>query len=315
MSKIKIQTIAYKGWQHAIEITNSDIKIIIVPEVGRILSFSFINSENIFYENKTLEGVTFNNGTYFKKEEKIAAPDIGGNRVLPCSEDYFHLITGSRHVPDPIINAHSYNASILNNGVVLKSPISSLLGIEINRTITIDEEGCKVYIAQELIKKQAAKNKILEKIPLTIWSLSKIKTPNNSFTKTAKNSVFKDGFTISKWPDAKNYAEENASLDNCIVTLKSSKKHPQKIGTDSRKWVAASYKDNLFVEQFSFNDEASYPDNGTSVTIFGNQLFTELECLSPEKTLLIGEKITYNLTWSLFKIEEKSDLKKIFKSF
>jgi hypothetical protein len=315
MSKIKIQTITYKGWQHAIEITNLDIKIIIVPEVGRILSFSFINSENIFYENKTLEGVKFNNGTYFIKEGKIAAPDIGGNRILPCSEEYFHLISGSRYVPDPFINAHSYKSKILNNGVVLKSPISSLLGIEIIRTITIDKEGCKVYIAQELIKKQAAKNNTLEKIPLTLWSLSKIKNPNSSFTQIAKKSIFKDGYTISKWPDAKNYAEENASLDNSIVTLKSSEKHSQKIGTDSRKWVASAYKDNLFVEKFSYDDEAPYPDNGTSVTIFGNHLFTELECLSPEKTLLIGEKITYNLTWCLFKSEEKSNLKTVFDRF
>ena len=74
-------------------------------------------------------------------------------------------------------------------------------------------------------------------------------------------------------------------------------------------------KNTLFIEKFNFDDKANYPDNGTSVTIFGNHLFTELECLSPEKTLLIGEKITYNLTWCLFKSEEKSNLKTVFGRF
>jgi hypothetical protein len=315
MSNIKIKSVLYKGWKNAIEISNLDIKIIVVPEVGRILYFGFIDGSNIFYENKDLEGLLFHKGKYFTKEDKIQAPDIGGNRVLPCSEEYFHLITGSRHVPDPFINASSYEVECLNNGIIIKSPISDLLGIEIKRTITILEIGCKVNIDQELIKKQAAKNAELEKIPLTIWSLSKIKTPNSTYTPISKSSIFKDGYTISKWPDAKNYAEENTRINNHILELKSSEEFPQKIGLDSRKWVAGYLKNILFIEEFNFEEKGSYPDNGTSVTIFGNHLFTELECLSPEKQLSIGEKITYNLSWSLIKISEKEELKSILENF
>ena len=71
----------------------------------------------------------------------------------------------------------------------------------------------------------------------------------------------------------------------------------------------ASFIDkHVFVEQFNFDTELknTYPDHGTSVTIFGNNLFTELECLSPEKNLIIGEKITYDLSWSLQKIDNKN---------
>jgi hypothetical protein len=315
MSIIKIKSIQYKGWKDAIEITNLEIKIIVVPEVGRILYFGFTDGTNIFYENSNLEGVQFNMGKYFKKDDEIQAPNIGGNRVLPCSEEYFHIITGSRHVPDPFINASAYEVAYLKNGIIIKSPISDLLGIEIKRTITILEKGCKVNIDQELIKKQAAKNADLEKIPLTIWSLSKIKTPNNSYTSICKNSIFKDGFTISKWPDAKNYAEENTNINNHILELESSDEYPQKIGLDARKWVAGYLKNTLFIEKFNFDDKATYPDNGTSVTIFGNHLFTELECLSPEKRLSIGEKISYNLSWNLIKVTEKKELKTIIENF
>ncbi len=315
MSNIKIKSVLYKGWKKTIEISNLDIKIIVVPEVGRILYFGFIDGSNIFYENNNLEGLQFQKGKYFTKEDKIQAPDIGGNRVLPCSEEYFHMITGSRHVPDPFINASAYEVEYLNNGIIIKSPISELLGIEIKRTITVLEKGCKVNIDQELIKKQAAKNAELEKIPLTIWSLSKIKTPNSSYTSISKNSIFKDGFTISKWPDAKNYAEENTRIHNRILELESSEEFPQKIGLDARKWVAGYLKNTLFIEEFNFDDKASYPDNGTSATIFGNHLFTELECLSPEKQLSIGEKINYNLSWNLIKVSEKGELKSILENF
>lgn len=304
---IRVKTILYKGWEKAIEISNSEIKIIVVPEVGRLLHFSFLNADNIFYENKTLEGLTFKNGAYFKENNIIQTPNIGGNRVLPCSEDYFHLITGSRHVPDPFINASEYKATILKNGVVLKSPISDLLGIQIIRKITINEFDTTVKINQELIKIKSALTPVLEKIPLTIWSLSKIKTPNVSYTKLAENSVFKNGFTISEWPDAQNYAEKNASVNNNLLTLKSSDEYPQKIGTDSRNWVASYLNDTLFIEKFNFEEEKIYPDKGTSVTIFGNEIFSELECLSPEKELKINDKISYNLSWNLVKITNKEE--------
>jgi len=315
MSVIVIKNKTYRGWKKSIEISNSDIKIIVVPETGRILHFSFLEGENIFYENQGFDGVEFSLGEYYKKDENIQAPDIGGNRVLPCSEEYFHLLTGSRHVPDPYINASAYKATCLDNGVVLESPISTLLGIQIKRTITISEKGTRVKIEQELIKRIAAQNQQIEKIPLTIWSLSKIKTPNVSYLPIHEKSVFKDGFMIPVWSDSKNNATSNVTLNSNILEMKSSESEPQKVGADSKKWVAAHLNQQVFIEQFNFVEELRefYPDGGTSVTIFGNNLFTELECLSPEKTLSIGEQINYNLYWNLHKMDDKNQVESLLK--
>ncbi|KOY53055.1 hypothetical protein [Polaribacter dokdonensis] len=305
MSFIKIEEITYKGWKHAVEISNTDIRLIVVPEVGRILHFSFQNSENIFYENSELEGLLFKTGTYYN--QKIEAPNIGGNRILPCSEDYFHEITGFRHIPDPYINASTYSINYLENGVVLKSPISNYLGIEIVRKITINNSGSQVYIDQKITKIKPAKNNQLEKIPLTLWSLSKIKTPNISYIKKVGKSVFKNGFTISEWPDAKNYASENVTINDNLIILKSSDGFPQKIGADAKNWVAGYVGNNLLIERFEFDESAKYPDFGTSVTIFGNDLFSELEVLSPEKLLKVGESINYNIKWNLIKMSSKEE--------
>ena len=311
MAAVKIRKIEYKGWKNTIEISNLEIKILIVLETGRIMHYGFLDGTNIFYENKELEGVVFNTGDYFKNNTKIVAPNVGGNRVLPCSEEYFNMLTGSRHVPDPFINASPYSVSYLKNGITITSPTSKLLGIQIKRTLTISKKGTAVKIEQELLKKMPAKNNEFEKIPLTIWSLSKIKTPNNSYLPIHENSIFKDGFLIPVWPDAKNNATLNVTVNNAILKLKSSENLPQKVGSDARNWVAASLEKTVFVEAFSFDtsSKASYPDNGTSVTIFGNNLFTELECLSPEKILKIGEKIAYNLEWSLHKVTNKNSVK------
>ncbi|MGK0448953.1 MAG: hypothetical protein ACJA2M_002755, partial [Polaribacter sp.] len=62
MSAIKISNITYKGWKNTIEISNLDIKVIIVPEIGRIMYYGFLDGQNIFYENEQLQGIQFNTG-------------------------------------------------------------------------------------------------------------------------------------------------------------------------------------------------------------------------------------------------------------
>jgi len=77
MSGITIKNIAYRGWEKSIEISNSEIKLIVAPEVGRILHFGFLEGENIFYENQEFEGVEFCSGEYYKKDSNIQAPNVG----------------------------------------------------------------------------------------------------------------------------------------------------------------------------------------------------------------------------------------------
>ena len=314
MSAIHINTVPYKGWKKTIEISNSEIKILVVPATGRIMYYGFVGGENVLYENSALEGVLFNTGEYYKENDEIQAPNVGGNRVLPCSEDYFHVLTGSRHIPDPFINASSYDVTFLINGIVLESPISKILGVQIQRTITISEKGTGVDIQQELIKKMPAQNAAIEKIPLTIWSLSKIKIPNCSYFPIHKESIFKNGYFIPEWPDAKNNAAINVTTNSAILKIKSSETLPQKVGSDAKNWIAGFLEKTLFIEKFTFHEKGVYPDNGTSVTIFGNNLFTELECLSPEKTLQIGERISHDLHWNLYNVNDENEVNSILKS-
>ena len=70
MSGITIKNKKYKGWKKSIEISNSEIRIILVPEIGRIMYYGFVGGENIFYENQEFEGRAFSSGEYYKKTVK-----------------------------------------------------------------------------------------------------------------------------------------------------------------------------------------------------------------------------------------------------
>ena len=69
------------------------------------------------------------------------------------------------------------------------------------------------------------------------------------------------------------------------------------------------FKDDRFfhrINVFTFDNNESYPDGGTSATIFTCTNFTELECLSPEKALKIGETLEFDIRWKLNKLKPGS---------
>ena len=73
MSAIKVRNLIYKGWGNTIEISNLDIKVIIVPEIGRIMHYGFLDGQNIFYENEQQKNTAekFKNIFNKKLNEKI----------------------------------------------------------------------------------------------------------------------------------------------------------------------------------------------------------------------------------------------------
>lgn len=311
---ILIEKINYKGWTDAIKLSNQSVQLVIVPQVGRILHYSYLNQDNLLYVNKELEGLQLQAGKVYVENGRKRAPNIGGDRLLINSEAYYKQITGVPFLSDYWINAAPYSFEILNTGVTIKSPVSELQGVQITRTITLAPIGSKVTIDQSAHKVALAKEAHIDAIPLTLWNLTKIRTPQASWLPLSNNSVFKNGYMIPFWRKAensavnKNIAANNIVIENNLLKLKPSSKGPQKVGADARGWVAGLIDDILMVEKFPIRQDASYPDGGTNATLFSNKYFTELECLSPEKVLSIGDSLSHTITWELHKIHDVSEI-------
>jgi hypothetical protein len=302
----------YKGWKNAIALYNNQVRLVVVPEIGRIMHYGFVDDKNVLYENGRLEGLILREGEIFQEDGKPKTPNLGGDRVLPSSENYFHLVTGSRHLPDQYINTGPYSYTLVKNGVRIESPVSQLQGIKMVRTIQLEPDSTRVKIEQRLEKFRPAKDAGCDAIPLTIWSLSQIRAPQAAWLPLRKNSVFAKGFDIPVWPDNINYATHNYEIHDGILKLRPITENHQKIGADADGWVAGLVDNVLMVERFDYKSGATYPDGGTSVAIYSNADFTELECLSPEKILKCGESIEQTVWWELCRINSENDLQHMF---
>lgn len=84
--KMTIKKINYQGWFDSYILSNSQVEAIIVPAIGRIMQFRFLDGENTFWENSQIYGKTPNP----KSEEW---DNFGGDKSWPAPQSEWEKIT------------------------------------------------------------------------------------------------------------------------------------------------------------------------------------------------------------------------------
>jgi hypothetical protein len=80
------------------------------------------------------------------------------------------------------------------------------------------------------------------------------------------------------------------------------KAEPQKFGVLNKTgWAAYARNGLLFVKRMKYEEGAEYPDYNSSVEVFTQAGFIEVESLGPMRTLKPGESAEHTERWSLHK--------------
>lgn len=69
-------------------------------------------------------------------------------------------------------------------------------------------------------------------------------------------------------------------------------------------WIAYLNGNDLFVKYYNYKKYEEYPDFGSTVELYTNERFSEIETLSPMAEIKPGESISHTEKWKLFKIEK-----------
>ncbi|HLU99639.1 MAG TPA: hypothetical protein VKZ59_00130 [Acidobacteriota bacterium] len=111
--------------------------------------------------------------------------------------------------------------------------------------------------------------------------------------------------TISLWPYTHPGDERYLYGENHILVRQQSAKDPAKIGVlNNLGWTAYYISPFLFVKRFTFFENASYPDFGSSVEIYTNSEMLELETLGPLVKLSPQETVTHEEYWEILEVGE-----------
>jgi hypothetical protein len=295
--KFEIEMVNYNGWDNSYKLSNEDIKVVVVPAIGRIMYFGFKDGENILWNNPEIFGNSLPGGKPMTKNGEIVWANFGGDKVWPIQENEWENINGYRWPPDHWFDGNAQKADIIEKGIKITSPVSEYCGARCIREIILAETGAEVTINQTIEKVKQADRRSIEPINYTIWNVTQIRPPLMALFNLNPNSRHPERCIMIK-----PHTIDNFSINGDIGVLIPDKHREQKAGADSDHWLAAIVEDVVFGEFFRLQPHKSYPDNGISAEVYTEPDYTELELLSPLNALGVAESMYFSIIWRLHKL-------------
>ncbi len=291
-NQVNVSVIEYKGWKEAVEIDNQNLRLVIVPSIGRIMFFGFTNGENLLWNNEKFLGQNVEYTNEMLKKSFWA--NYGGDKVWTVAQDDFPKTINRGWPPDETFDGGNFEYELLENGIRMISEVSQYSNTRLVREITTAPKENKFHIGQTVICE--GENSV---VPATIWNVSQVLPPEKFVVDHNKNSKFKGG--IKYFLD--EFEPTIELIDNKMI-IENVKDDTLKIGTDSKRFLSAVWKDKIFTQSFHYIDGETYPDEGCPVEVFISTKFVEMELLSHLQLLQKGEKLAFDIEWTLDKLPE-----------
>ena len=151
---ITVTRLTWHGWPDSVRISNGVVEAIVVPAIGRVMSFQFVGQPQTspIFNNADWQGKTVADadaGTW-------AA--FGGDKLWPSPQSEWTKHNIRAWPPDQTFDGDPEVAEILPNGVRLTTPNSVAFAAHAVRTITLKPGEARLYIVQTLVKDADAAN-------------------------------------------------------------------------------------------------------------------------------------------------------------
>ncbi len=285
---VTVDRTAHHGWADAVRLRSSTAEAIIVPAIGRVMSFRLRDGENVLWTDSALAG---RSGDPTGKEWV----NFGGDKSWPAPEAEWRTFTGyGNWMPPPGFDGLPHEARIEGATVVLVAPIDRFYGIRHERHIALAADAARMTIATTYIRVSGAPARV------GIWVITQFVDPVAVFVPVPPRSRFPDGhyvFRDAPWPQRE--------VRDGLIRITRDPRVAHKLGSDADRmlWVGENVM-CLVASPRVADAAAEYPDRGASAEVYTNpdpKRYVELETLGPLATLQPGDRITQTNTYTLFR--------------
>lgn len=306
---VTIEQTEYQGW-NGYRMSNGEVELIAVTDVGpRILRFGFQGGNNLFFVGQGTEGVTGGDTwrgygghrfwiapetefTYYPDNDKVHA-EIAGNNLILTSPAQLNL---------PALRKH-YPVETLWSDYADDPAFKDRLNLQKTVTISMADDG-------EVMVEHRAVNVGAETMRIAPWALTVMDkeglsiNPNPPFAPHGPDAwlpvrtIITWSYTYLTDPRLK-FTEKYA-----LIRQDPNATGPFKIGFSyTQGWAAYALGQDLFVKFLEYDEDAEYPDMGSSVEIYTDRNILEVESLGPLRDLEPGDSMTLTERWRLYKMD------------
>lgn len=271
----------YKGWPDSWLISNGRVWAAVVPAVGRIMQFGFVNEPGVFWENPELLG----RGMPEKPWDTMGS--FGGDKTWPAPQSVWNW------PPPDVFDREPVTVRETPGGLTLDSGVSPRFGIRTERQVVIEPGASVLRVTTTYHKVEG------EPVDVSVWVISQLKNPEAVFLPVPADSRFADGCS-RQWGMPTNFITRQGSQ----IRLTRDPQGSHKIGNDADRMIWQDARNRLTIESPRIPG-ATYPDEGCSMEIYTNggvADYVELETLGPLRRLAPGDSLT---AVNLYRLERR----------
>jgi|GEM_PF-3049537 len=289
-----VKQIDYNGWAGCYEISNPEVRLVVVPQIGgRIMEYS-IDGENAIWQNEAEFG-------------KTSGPDIGrtwrnygGHKAWNAPESRWRATDR-----DYYYDSQPAQVEVLPDGHgvrVTTAPIEHL-GYKFVRDVVLSDYTSRVRVTERMV------NISNRDITWSVWGVTQVKTPCWIAFPLKENSNFDDGWNVI-CPLGKKLTQIERVGNLGILKYDDVTENWE---TDAKAgWMAYIRGQLAFTKHWATRlVDVTYPDGGCDAAFYTcntNYLggYAEMEVMGPIVTLKPGEETALVEDWFLTRLNQSA---------
>jgi hypothetical protein len=298
-AQVKVEKTAWHGWPDAIILRNHVAAVVIVPSIGRVMNFSFLDgsrqpTEGPFWNNRMLDGKPVN-------PDSRQWLNFGGDKTWPELQAEWPMLQKRGWPPPAGFDASPNTVEFDGSEVTLVTPVDATYGIRATRSIRLDHNRPVMTIITSFEKIQG------DPVKSGIWTITQLTSPDAVYVDSPAKSIFENGYVnLGKAPLF------DVAREGDRVRVRRDLNHSTKMGTDG-DWLLWTGSDpdgrrmSLRIERIATNPaDGEWPDKGCRLNVYtnpdrGGQPYVELEVMGPMRTMKVGDAATSSSRYTLLR--------------
>jgi hypothetical protein len=280
-AQVRVETTDYKGWAGCARISNRDIEIVFVPQIGRVMRYARKGGPNLLWENPALLGKT-------RASVPISEPwaNFGGDKLWNAPQSRWNW------PPDAEIDAGPHKVTHLSDGIRTEGTPSRRVGLRMIREIRMRPHGTEVLFSNRM------ENVGAETSLWSIWQVTQVADPVFAAMQAHTTDEISNGYRTVTEP-----APGMLTKDGDRILLRRDRTKPCKIGTDHPGGVLwAQIGSDLLEMHYEVPKTGSPADGHSWMEIYTNPdplAYIELEAVGPLMAIAPGQAITHRTRWKI----------------
>lgn len=285
---------------HPLVLENAAVRVVIDAERGRVMEFlpKSPDATNLLWLN-----------TDDRREAEAAQAGYqnwGGDKVWPTPQPAWRYGIGRIWPPDETTDGGpAHGERLSERRAKLTFPVSAAFQTQLERDFELDPAHAVLRIRNRLV--QVGRSPF----PAQLWSITQVPLPARVLFDVAADAppleqpVNLNGLRAKPPLGPVAFVEGTVARGQSWVAFRPNAAHQQKLGTLGR-WIAGVWPQGVLLQTIAFEPDGFYPE-ATSLQLYHNDRYAELETLGPARVLAPGESLESVVVWQWLPASDSLD--------